>query len=71
VDPHPYLRLHAVRVFVRDQDRALRFYLDTLGFELAFDAQALLGRALGRGGAADGTPCSRSSPRPRSRPSTS
>jgi len=38
-EPHPYLRLHAVRVFVRDQDRALRFYLDTLGFELAFDAR--------------------------------
>jgi phosphoserine phosphatase RsbU/P len=42
-DPHPYLRLHAVRVFVRDQDRALRFYLDTLGFELAFDARLYSG----------------------------
>jgi serine phosphatase RsbU (regulator of sigma subunit) len=27
-----------VRVFVRDQDRALRFYIDQLGFKLAFDA---------------------------------
>jgi serine phosphatase RsbU (regulator of sigma subunit) len=35
----PYLRMHAVRVFVRDQERALRFYLDTLGFRLAFDAR--------------------------------
>jgi serine phosphatase RsbU (regulator of sigma subunit) len=31
--------LHAVRVFVRDQERSLRFYLDTLGFRLAFDAR--------------------------------
>jgi serine phosphatase RsbU (regulator of sigma subunit)/catechol 2,3-dioxygenase-like lactoylglutathione lyase family enzyme len=37
--PDPYLRLHAVRVFVRDQERSLRFYLDQLGFKLAFDAQ--------------------------------
>jgi catechol 2,3-dioxygenase-like lactoylglutathione lyase family enzyme len=35
----PYLRLHAVRVFVRDQDRSLRFYLEQLGFKLAFDAR--------------------------------
>ena len=31
--------MHAVRIFVRDQERSLRFYLDQLGFELAFDAQ--------------------------------
>ena len=35
----PYLRIHAVRVFVRDLDRSLRFYLDQLGFQLAFDAR--------------------------------
>src|SRR5262245_4372875 len=35
----PHLRVHAVRVFVRDLDRSLRFYLDKLGFKLAFDAQ--------------------------------
>jgi serine phosphatase RsbU (regulator of sigma subunit)/catechol 2,3-dioxygenase-like lactoylglutathione lyase family enzyme len=34
-----YLRLHCVNVFVRDQDRSLRFYLDQLGFHLAFDAR--------------------------------
>lgn len=34
----PYLRLGAITVFVRDQDRSLRFYLDQLGFCLAFDA---------------------------------
>jgi phosphoserine phosphatase RsbU/P len=33
----PYLRLSTVAVFVRDQDRSLRFYLDQLGFRLAFD----------------------------------
>ncbi|HET8645334.1 MAG TPA: SpoIIE family protein phosphatase, partial [Vicinamibacteria bacterium] len=34
-----YLRIHAVRVFVRDQERSLRFYVDQLGFRVAFDAQ--------------------------------
>jgi serine phosphatase RsbU (regulator of sigma subunit)/catechol 2,3-dioxygenase-like lactoylglutathione lyase family enzyme len=40
----PYLRIHAVNVFVRDQDRSLRFYLDQLGFELAFDAHLQSGQ---------------------------
>ena len=35
---HPHLRIHAINVFVRDQDRSLRFYVDQLGFDLAFDA---------------------------------
>jgi len=35
----PYLRFHAVKVFVRDQDRSLRFYLDQLGFSLIYDAR--------------------------------
>src|SRR6266852_1186228 len=34
-----HLRLHCVNIFVRDQDRSLRFYLDQLGFDLAFDAR--------------------------------
>src|SRR2546430_12530050 len=34
-----YLRIHCVNIFVRDQDRSLRFYLDQLGFDLAFDAR--------------------------------
>ncbi len=34
-----YLRLHAVNVFVRDQDQSLRFYVDQLGFQVAFDAK--------------------------------
>ncbi len=33
----PYIRISGVNVFVRDQDRSLRFYLDQLGFDLAFD----------------------------------
>jgi serine phosphatase RsbU (regulator of sigma subunit)/catechol 2,3-dioxygenase-like lactoylglutathione lyase family enzyme len=35
----PYLRLNSVSVFVRDLDRSLRFYLDQLGFQLAFDTR--------------------------------
>jgi catechol 2,3-dioxygenase-like lactoylglutathione lyase family enzyme len=37
--PQPHLRIHAVNIYVRDQDRSLRFYLDQLGFNLAFDAR--------------------------------
>jgi serine phosphatase RsbU (regulator of sigma subunit)/predicted enzyme related to lactoylglutathione lyase len=33
----PYLRLNTVTVFVRDQERSLRFYVDQLGFTLAHD----------------------------------
>jgi serine phosphatase RsbU (regulator of sigma subunit) len=35
----PYLRLSTITVFVRDQDRSLRFYLDQLGFHLGFDTR--------------------------------
>lgn len=35
----PYLRLGTVNVFVRDQERSLRFFLEQLGFGLAFDNQ--------------------------------
>jgi serine phosphatase RsbU (regulator of sigma subunit)/catechol 2,3-dioxygenase-like lactoylglutathione lyase family enzyme len=34
-----FLGIHAVDVFVRDQDQSLRFYVDRLGFHLAFDAR--------------------------------
>jgi phosphoserine phosphatase RsbU/P len=33
----PYLRIFFSTVFVRDQDRSLRFYLDQLGFSLVVD----------------------------------
>jgi serine phosphatase RsbU (regulator of sigma subunit)/predicted enzyme related to lactoylglutathione lyase len=42
--PDPYLRIHAVQVFVRDQERSLRFYVDKLGFELAFDGRLQTGQ---------------------------
>ena len=35
----PHLRVHAVNIYVRDQDLSLRFYMDQLGFDLAFDAR--------------------------------
>jgi len=33
----PYVSLHFIMIFVRDQDRSLRFYLDQLGFRLIVD----------------------------------
>ena len=35
----PYLRLHAVTIFVRDQDESLRFYRDQVGFNLVADVR--------------------------------
>jgi serine phosphatase RsbU (regulator of sigma subunit)/predicted lactoylglutathione lyase len=37
--PAPYLSIYFVNIYVRDQDRSLRFYVDQLGFDLAFDAR--------------------------------
>ena len=34
---NPYLRLLCINIFVRDQDRSLRFYVDQLGFGLVLD----------------------------------
>jgi phosphoserine phosphatase RsbU/P len=42
----PFLRMHAVSVYVRDQERSLRFYLDRLGFQVAFDARVESGQRL-------------------------
>jgi serine phosphatase RsbU (regulator of sigma subunit)/catechol 2,3-dioxygenase-like lactoylglutathione lyase family enzyme len=39
----PHLRLHCVNVFVRDQDRSLRFFIDQLGFNVAFDTRVQTG----------------------------
>ncbi len=33
----PYLSLHFIMLFVRDQERSLRFYIDQLGFRLIVD----------------------------------
>jgi len=35
----PFLSIHAVRVFVRDLDRSLKFYADCLGFRLVIDTR--------------------------------
>lgn len=37
--PQAHLRIHAINVFVRDQDRSRSFYLDQLGFNLVGDVQ--------------------------------
>jgi phosphoserine phosphatase RsbU/P len=39
IRPEPHLRIHCVNIFVRDQERSLRFYLDQLGFHVAFDTR--------------------------------
>jgi serine phosphatase RsbU (regulator of sigma subunit)/predicted enzyme related to lactoylglutathione lyase len=33
----PYLRVLCVNIFVRDQDRSIRFFVDQLGFNVVFD----------------------------------
>src|SRR2546425_430767 len=39
-DPQrPFLGIHAVDILVRDQEQSLRFYVDQLGFDIAFDAR--------------------------------
>ena len=42
----PYLRIHAVNIYVKDQARSLDFYLNTLGFHIAFDARVGSGERL-------------------------
>ena len=37
--PQPHLRIHAINIFVNDQDQSLRFYLDQLGFNLVGDVR--------------------------------
>jgi catechol 2,3-dioxygenase-like lactoylglutathione lyase family enzyme len=44
---HSYLGVYAVNVFVRDQDKSLQFYLEQLGFSLAFDGPPSIWTALG------------------------
>jgi len=42
----PHLRIHSVNVYVTDQDASLRFYLDQLGFHLAYDAKLQSGERM-------------------------
>ena len=39
----PHLRIHAINIFVRDQDKSLRFYIDQLGFSLVGDLRFGMG----------------------------
>jgi serine phosphatase RsbU (regulator of sigma subunit) len=60
MDPYPpggsdYLRIHAVDVYVRDQQRSLEFYLDKLQFQIAFDARLESGQRLVAVAPRDGT----------------
>ena len=50
-----FLRMHAVNVYVRDQERSLRFFVDTLGFQVAFDARVESGLRLLAVAPPDGT----------------
>lgn len=50
----PFLSVHAVTVFVRDQERSARFYIEKLGFQIAFDARLQSGRRWVAVGPADG-----------------
>ncbi len=37
--PKPHLRIHAINIYVTDQDKSLHFYVDQLGFGLVGDAR--------------------------------
>jgi serine phosphatase RsbU (regulator of sigma subunit) len=52
---NPYLRLHAINIFVRDQDRSLQFYRQQLGFDLALDKRLQSGQRLLAVAPPDGT----------------
>jgi serine phosphatase RsbU (regulator of sigma subunit) len=41
---NPHLSVYAVNVYVRDQDQSLRFYVDQLGFSLAYDVRLQSGQ---------------------------
>ena len=52
---NPYLRIDAVNVFVKDQDRSLEFYRNQLGFDLALDTRLQSGHRLVAVAPPDGT----------------
>jgi len=39
LDRDPYLAVHAINIYVKDQERSREFYVEKLGFEVAFDAR--------------------------------
>jgi serine phosphatase RsbU (regulator of sigma subunit) len=52
---NPYLRIDAVNVYVKDQDRSLEFYVNQLGFNLALDIRLQSGYRLVAVAPPDGT----------------
>ena len=66
-DAASFLSVHAVRIFVHDLDRSLRFYLDQLGFRLVIDTRLQSGERWVAVAPSDGsTILSLVAPRPRS-----
>jgi len=53
--PGHYLGVHSVQVYVRDQERSLRFYVETLGFQVAYDGRRETGERLLAVAPPDGT----------------
>lgn len=51
----PYLRLHFVTVYVSDQERSLRFFVDQLGFSIVTDVRFASGNRWVEVGPPDGT----------------
>lgn len=51
----PFLRLHFVTIFVSDQERSLRFFVDQLGFSLVTDVRFASGSRWVEVGPPDGT----------------
>jgi catechol 2,3-dioxygenase-like lactoylglutathione lyase family enzyme len=45
-EPHPYLSIQCVNIFVRNHDRSIRFFVEQLGFHLAYDAKLQSGERL-------------------------
>jgi serine phosphatase RsbU (regulator of sigma subunit)/catechol 2,3-dioxygenase-like lactoylglutathione lyase family enzyme len=52
---NPYLRIQGVNIFVRDQERSLKFYVDQLGFRLDLDVRLPNGKRLIAVAPPDGT----------------
>src|SRR5207237_157337 len=50
-----YMGVHAINVYVRDQERSLKFYIDKLGFQIAFDGHQESGERLVAVAPPDGT----------------
>ncbi|HKE22183.1 MAG TPA: SpoIIE family protein phosphatase [Bryobacteraceae bacterium] len=64
----PFLGIHAINIYVKDQERSLRFFVDQLGFRVAFDARLPYGGRWLAVGPPDGdTVLALTAPSPRSK----